>query len=50
MSDVAAATADAADGADIADDGALVAPVSSLYRNYVLWLLLLVYVVNFLDR
>lgn len=50
MSDIAIATADAADGSDIADDGALVAPVSALYRNYVLWLLLLVYVVNFLDR
>lgn len=27
-----------------------IAPVSRTYRNYVLWLLLMVYIVNFLDR
>ncbi|HLZ74837.1 MFS transporter [Phenylobacterium sp.] len=40
-------------GAMPADDAALhptIAPVGAAYRRYALWLLLLVYVINFLDR
>jgi MFS family permease len=48
MTDTAAETVAAA--ADDEPQTAQVANVSPLYRQYVMWLLLLVYIVNFLDR
>lgn len=48
MADITTPTGEAL--VDETPDHAEVAPASNAYRRYVLWLLLLIYVVNFIDR